>query len=57
MALVLNKDSKKTDLDAFLKKAAEKKPKKGFDAGKYCGKIKLKKHPLKIQKELRDEWS
>ncbi len=23
---------------------------------KYCGKIKLKKDPLKIQKELRDEW-
>jgi hypothetical protein len=30
---------------------------KGINAKKYCGIIKLKQHPLSIQKELRDEWS
>lgn len=29
---------------------------KGVDTHKYCGVIKLKKDPLVIQKELRDEW-
>lgn len=57
MVLVLNKDSKESDLDNFLKNVAEQKPKKGFNAEKYCGKIKLKAHPLEIQKKLRDEWS
>lgn len=57
MVLVLNKNSKKSDLDNFLKKASEKKAKKGFDANKYCGKVKLKEHPLDIQKKIRDEWS
>jgi hypothetical protein len=29
---------------------------RGIDASKYCGKIKLEKEPLTIQKNLRDEW-
>jgi hypothetical protein len=29
---------------------------KGLDAKKYCGKLKIKDDPLKIQKRLRDEW-
>ncbi len=28
----------------------------GVDTRKYCGVIKLTSDPLKIQKELRDEW-
>lgn len=28
----------------------------GLDAYKYCGIIKLKKAPEKIQKQLRGEW-
>jgi hypothetical protein len=30
--------------------------KSGVDTEKYCGTIKLKKDPVIIQKELRDEW-
>ena len=47
--------SKKTIL--LLLKGLENKIGKGIDAKKYCGKIKLKKDALKIQKELRDEWN
>jgi len=31
-------------------------PKKGFDASKYCGILKIEEDPLTIQKRLRDEW-
>ena len=27
-----------------------------FNAQKFCGVLKLKRPPLEIQKELRDEW-
>lgn len=33
-----------------------KAPKKGFDAKKFCGILKLEEDPLTIQKRLRDEW-
>ena len=29
---------------------------KGVDTTKHCGVLKLKKDPLQIQKELRNEW-
>jgi hypothetical protein len=29
---------------------------KGFDANKFCGAIKLKEDPMDIQERLRDEW-
>lgn len=31
-------------------------PLKGVNTKKYCGVIKLKKDPLDIQKEMRNEW-
>jgi len=30
--------------------------KKGQDIQKFCGSIQLKKDPLKLQKEWRNEW-
>jgi diacylglycerol kinase family enzyme len=56
MVLVVNKKSGKSDLNHFLETIEKRKEKKGFDAKKYCGKIKLKEHPLEIQKRLRDEF-
>jgi len=32
------------------------KAKEGVDVLKFCGKIKLKKDALVIQKQLRNEW-
>ncbi|MBI3134503.1 MAG: hypothetical protein HYZ14_07470 [Bacteroidetes bacterium] len=40
-----------------LLKELDEKTGKGIDTKKYCGKVKLKKDALKIQKELRDEWN
>lgn len=57
MVLVINKKTRKSEIDKFLKEAENQKHKKGFDAEKFCGKIKLKEHPLKIQRKLRNEWS
>lgn len=37
-------------------KALYSSPKKGFDAHKFCGILKLEEDPLVIQKRLRDEW-
>jgi len=54
MVLILknNKDIKK--LKALL---ADRQTKKGFDAKKFCGVLKVDEDPLVIQQRLRDEWS
>ena len=53
MVLVLkgNKDIKK--LKEIL---ADRQVKKGFDAKKFCGILKVEEDALAIQKRLRDEW-
>jgi hypothetical protein len=53
MVTVIKKGSSKRLIGLLVKKVQVKK---GFDAQKYCGVIKLKEHPLTIQKKLRDEW-
>ncbi|WP_190277496.1 hypothetical protein [Adhaeribacter rhizoryzae] len=41
----------------IIQKALESiKIKKGLNAFKYCGKVKLEKEPLTIQKNFRNEW-
>ena len=60
MVLVLNKNSKKSDLDNFLKKVEKKKKKenKGFDPKKFLGKVKCFENvdPVELQRQMRDEW-
>jgi len=34
----------------------KRKSRKPFDADKYSGVVKIKKDPLKLQKEWRREW-
>lgn len=46
------KKSIRTILDSLTKESKSK----GIDAYKYVGKISLEKDPLKIQRELRNEW-
>jgi hypothetical protein len=53
MVLVINRQTKKKDLQLVLKRLREGK---GFDAAKHCGQVHLKEHPLVIQKRMRDEW-
>lgn len=56
MVMTIKYGASKRSILSLLKELAEKHG-KGIDTKKYCGKIKLKKDPLKIQKELRDEWN
>jgi hypothetical protein len=57
MVFVLKKGASKKEIDAITEKLSKIRRKKGFDANKHCGVIKLKEDPLAIQKRLRDEWN
>jgi hypothetical protein len=53
MVTVIKKGVNKSTLKQLVKKTQSKK---GMDTKKFNGVIKLKEHPLDIQKKLRDEW-
>ena len=53
MVVVIKKGSSKKNIMDALKKLPIRK---GFNAKKHCGVIRLKEHPLDIQKKMRDEW-
>jgi hypothetical protein len=54
MVTIIKKGASKSSIKQLLQKIQVKK---GIDAYKYCGVIKLKQHPILLQKILRDEWS
>lgn len=45
-----------SDRNTILRLLEKLRNRKGFSAKKYCGILKLKAHPVTIQKQLRDEW-
>ena len=53
MVVVIKKNSSKKAIREALQKIQKRK---GFDAKKYWGIIKLKEDPTEIQRKLRDEW-
>ena len=53
MVTIIKKGSSKAAIKQLVDKIQVKK---GLDTKKYSGVIKLKEHPLTIQKALRDEW-
>lgn len=53
MVTVIKKGASKTSIKLLVKKTQKVT---GIDALKYCGVIRLKEHPVLIQKRLRDEW-
>lgn len=53
MVTIIKKGSSKTAIKLLVNKLQIKK---GLDAHKYSGIIKLKESPISIQKEMRDEW-
>ncbi len=55
MVITIKEGESKTSIDRKLKKLYAGK--KGFQAYKYLGKIKIDEEPMEIQKRLRDEWS
>ena len=55
MVLTINKNSSLREVEKLLARLLNRR-KKGMNAKKYCGILHLKKDPLQIQKELRNEW-
>ncbi len=53
MTSIIDKNSTAEQIKAAIKKV---QPKRGFNAMKYCGKIKLQDSPVAIQKKMRNEW-
>jgi hypothetical protein len=53
MVTVIKKGADRTNIQKALESV---RVRKGINAFKYCGKVKLEKEPLTIQKDLRDEW-
>lgn len=53
MVLIIKKEASVKEIKKLMN---AKKSKKGLDAKKYLGIIKLKENPLEIQKRMRDEW-
>jgi len=56
MVTVIQKGSSRKAINSLLVKAQKKKVRKGVDVKKYCGLIDLKKDPLSLQKQWRNEW-
>ena len=55
MVTVIKKGMHEKEISSLLARHKRKK-KKSIDLTKYCGVIKLKEDPLKLQQKLRDEW-
>ena len=56
MVTVLRQGATKKSIHSILEQLAKGITPKGVDVYKYCGKIKLNKDALTIQKDLRNEW-
>lgn len=55
MVTTIKSGSSKEEIKKALKQLREKS-KKGFEASKFSGSLKLEEDALLIQKRLRDEW-
>jgi len=55
MVTIIKQGSKKDSITKLLNRLSNKSG-KGIDTRKYSGLIRLKKDPLNIQIELRNEW-
>lgn len=56
MTIIINKNTSKKDFVKLLSSLVKIKESKGVDLSKYNGVIQLKKNPLQIQKEMRNDW-
>ena len=56
MTIIINKNTSKKDFVKLLSSLVKIKKSKGVDLTKYNGIIQLKKDPLQIQKEMRNDW-
>lgn len=57
MVTFLKHGATKKNIKKILDGISKEREMVGVDTYKFCGKIKLKRDALVIQKELRDEWA
>jgi hypothetical protein len=56
MTIIIDKNTTKKEFVKLLASISKTKKTIGVDLSKHCGVLKLKKDPLQIQKEMRDDW-
>ena len=56
MVTVIRQGATKKSIQSILKQLMKEVKPKGVDVYQYCGKIKLEKDALNIQRDLRNEW-
>jgi hypothetical protein len=56
MVTIIKRGSSKNEIKKKLAQIESKKLPKRTNIAKFVGSIKLKEDPLKLQKQLRDEW-
>ncbi len=56
MTIVIDKNTTKKEFVKLLASIQSSKKTNGIDLYKHFGVLKLKKDPLQIQKEMRDDW-
>jgi len=56
MAILINKNTTKTEFVKLLVSIKTSKKTNGIDLSKLSGVLTLKKDALQIQKEMRDDW-
>lgn len=56
MEVVIKRGMNRAEIEKKIKKLENSPQRKKFNPDKYLGKINWKEEPMKIQKDLRDEW-
>lgn len=56
MTIIINKNTTKKEFIKLLSSIKMSRKTNGIDLSKHCGVLKLKKDPLQIQKEMRNDW-
>lgn len=57
MVTKIKKGTSSEEIKTLFEKLQEKrKSRLGFDAFKYCGKVKFEVEAIEFQKRMRDEW-
>ncbi len=56
MVTIIKRGSTKDEIKAKLRLHGKEKKQKVINLKKFCGAIELKEDPLKIQKQIRNEW-
>lgn len=54
MTVIINQSTTPQEFSAIIQKMS--RPRKTFNARRFCGKVRFHKDPITLQKMWRDEW-